>query len=137
VTADLTPAAGLTGGERRRDEALVLLRDRRAALARRLQRALLGLLLTAGPSTSGPLRAVLPLPSGTDPRVVGAAVRGLATARLIGRAGLACFTRPEAHGRDLPLWAIADCAAVLTWLADHPELPEPDQGEPVQRTLWT
>jgi hypothetical protein len=136
VTPPLSPAAGGNEGERRRDEALTLLRDRRAALVRRLQRAYIDLLLMDGPITSDPLRAAVPLPSGTDPRVVGAAVRALATAGLIHRAGLARSTRPEAHGRDLPLWQIADPAAAAGWLADHPEPPEPDQGEPRQLILW-
>ena len=45
-------------------------------------------LLTAGPSTIDPIRAAVPLPPGIDPRLVGAAVRALATARVIRRAGV-------------------------------------------------
>jgi hypothetical protein len=129
-------SAGLSEGERRRDAALDLLQQHRACLVRRVQRAFLALLLDGAPSTSDPVRAQVRLPPGSDPRCVGAAVRGLAALRLIRRAGLARSTRPEAHGRDLPLWALADRAAALAWLADHPELPEPDQGEPRQRTMW-
>jgi hypothetical protein len=136
TTTTLRPAAGLTAGERRRDEALALLRDHRASLVRRVQRAYVLHLLSSGPSTIDAARAAVPIPPGLDPRLVGAAVRGLAELRLIRRAGLSRSTRPQAHGRDLPLWQIADPAAAAGWLADHPELPEPDQGEPRQLILW-
>jgi hypothetical protein len=128
-----TPATGHAEGERLRDDALRLLRDRRAVLVRRVQRAYLRLLLDRGPSTTDPVRAAVPIPAGTDPRVVGAAVRQLAELELILRAGMSRSVRPEAHRRDLPVWAVADRAAALGWLAAHPELPDP---EPVQRTLW-
>lgn len=129
----LPTLAGCTEGDRRRDTALTLLRDRRAALVRRVQRAYLALLLDSGPSTTDPVRAAVPIPSGIDPRLVGAGVRGLGELRLIHRVGLSRSTRPEAHGRDLPVWAIADRAAALAWLDTHPDLPdlapEPRQGE--------
>jgi hypothetical protein len=126
----------LAEGERRRDAALALLALHRDPTVRRLQRAYLLHLLTAGPSTIDPIRAAVPIPGETDPRCVGAAVRGLATLRLIRRAGLTCPARHAAHGRDLPVWEIADRAAALVWLADHPGPPEPGQGEPPQREFW-
>jgi hypothetical protein len=69
---------------------------------------------------------------------VGAAVRQLAELRLIGRAGLSRSVRPQAHGRDLPLWTISDRAAALAWLATHPDLADPgqSQGDGWQLTLW-
>src|SRR5919204_3065290 len=103
----LMPAAA---GEDRRDAALRLLRDHRAVLVRRVQRAYLALLLDHGPSTIDPVRAAVLIPEGTDPRLVGAAVRQLGELRLIHRAGLSRSVRPEAHGRDLPLWAVSDRA---------------------------
>jgi hypothetical protein len=132
------PAAGLAEGERRRDAALQLLRDRRAVLVRRVQRALLSHLLAYGPSTTDPVRDLVPIPGGTDPRLVGAAVRALAGLGLIRRDGLSPSTRPEAHGRHLPLWAVSDRDPALSWLADHPELPLPEAaaGDLVQPTLW-
>jgi hypothetical protein len=118
---------------RRRDAALNRLSACRAVLVRRVQRAFLGL-LDGGPSTTDPVRAAVPIPEGIDPRLVGAAVRQLAELGLIYRAGLARSVRPEAHGRDLPLWAIADRAGAFAWLRGNPELPEPDgpqaRGEP-------
>jgi hypothetical protein len=57
---------------------------------------------------------------------MGAAVRELANLGLIHRAGLSRSVRPEAHGRDLPVWAIADRAAALNWLSSHPELSPVD-----------
>ncbi len=131
-----SPAAGRHEGERRRDRALTGLELHRAALVRRLQRAYLDLLLSCGPSTSDSLRALVPLPAGTEPRIVGAAVRGLATAGLIRRAGLSRSTRPQAHGRDLAVWECADRDGAAAWLADHPDLPEWEEGEPAQRSFW-
>jgi hypothetical protein len=132
MSPTLTPPAA---GEDLRDAALRLLRDRRAALVRSVQRAFLDLLLDRGPSTCDPVRAAVPIPKGTDPRLVGAAVRRLAELGLIYRAGLSRTVRPVAHGRDLPLWALADRDAALAWLTDHPELPDLDcDGR--QRTLW-
>jgi hypothetical protein len=107
TTSTPTPTAGRAEGDRRRDTAHALLLLHRACLVRRVQRAYLDLLLTA--------------------------VRTLAELRLIRRAGLTRSTRPEAHGRDLPLWEIADRSAVLAWLAANPDLPDPN---PTQRTLF-
>jgi hypothetical protein len=105
---------------------------------RRVQRAYLALLLAGGPSTTDPVRALVPIPDGTDPRLVGAAVRALAELRLIHRVGLSRSMRPEAHGRDLPLWAVSDRAAALAWLAAHPDLPDPAPSpEGGQLTLWS
>ncbi len=133
TTSTPTPAAGWLEGERRRGAALDLLRDRRAVLVRRVQRSYLTLLLDRGPSTTDLVRAAVPLLDGIDPRLVGAAVRQLAELALIHRAGLSRSVRPEAHRRDLPLWAVSDRAAALAWLATHPEMPD---AEPEQRALW-
>jgi hypothetical protein len=132
----LTPS---TAGEDLRDAALLLLRDRRGSLVRLVQRAYLALLLDRGPSTCDPVRDLVPIPPGTDPRLVGAAVRQLAERDLIYRVGLSRSTRPQAHARDLPIWGIADPDAARAWLAAHPELPgpgDPDDPPTVQPTLY-
>jgi hypothetical protein len=129
-------AAGVAEGESRRDAALQLLPARRAVLVRRVQRAYLAQLLDRGPSTIDAVRAAVPIPAGTDPRLVGAAVRGLAELGLIERAGLSRSARPEAHGRDLPLWGVTARGAALAWLGAHPALPDPGAGSPAQRNLW-
>jgi hypothetical protein len=132
-----TSSAGLAEGERRRDEALTLLQLHRAVLVRRVQRVYLDLLLTRGPSTSDPVRALVPIPPGIDPRLVGAAVRQLAELGLIRRAGLVRSTRPEAHSRDLAVWELADRDAATAWLAAHADIPDPEPlAAPVQRDLW-
>lgn len=120
MTAIRSPAIGpVEEGERRRHAALHLLRDHRAAP---VQRAYLTLLLDRGPSTTDPVRARVP--AGTAPRLVGAAVRALSGLNLIHRAGLSRPTRPEAHRRDLPVWAVSDRTAAPAWLRDHPELTD-------------
>jgi hypothetical protein len=84
------------------------------------------------------VRDLVPIPQGIDPRLVGAAVRALAELGLIRRAGLTRSTRPEAHGRDLPVWEIADRDAAAAWLSAHPELPTPAPTEDEERqlTFW-
>jgi hypothetical protein len=39
--------------------------------------------------------------------------------------------------RAAALALLRDHRAVVTWLVDHPELPEVDQGEPKQRSFWS
>lgn len=119
-------------GEALRNCALSLLRAHRAALVRRIQRAFLRCLLDNGPDTSDPVRDVVPIPTGTDPRVVGAAVRALsADFKLITSTGRAKTRRPEAHARKLDVWTIYDRPAAECWLTDHPELSDPEPGPAV------
>ena len=113
-------------GEALRDCALSLLRTHRAALVRRVQRAFLRCLLDNGPNTSDPVRGSVPIPTGTDPRVMGAAVRALAADfLLIVSTGSAKSRRPEAHARKLDVWSICDRSAAVAWLIANPELPDP------------
>lgn len=114
-------------GEARRDAALSKLRAFRPVLVRRIQRAYLQFLLQHGPHTSDAARSLVPIPVGIDPRVVGAAVRGLAEVHLIVPTGERRKShRPEAHARTLEVWTVRDQAAALAWLESHPELPEPE-----------
>jgi hypothetical protein len=132
----LTPADGQAEGERRRDAALALLADRRAAVIRRGQRALLAALLERGTATADDVRDAVPLPEGIGPRCYGAVPLPLADAGLIRHAGYTATRRPEGRARPIAVWRLADRAAALTWLDAHPELPDPDDDEPQQRNLW-
>ena len=130
-------AANSPDGESRRDEALARLRAFRPVLIRRIQRAFISHLLRHGPDTSDAVRAVVPIPSGIDPRVTGAAVRALsADCGLIVATDRRKSTRPEAHARSLDLWALKDRSAVEAWLQSHPELSDqaldhtPDPSDP-------
>jgi len=120
-------------GEALRDCALNRLRATRAALVRRIQRAFLRHLLDNGANTSDPVRELVPVPPGTDPRVVGAAVRTLsADLKLIRSAGREPSRRPQAHARTLDVWAVIDPPATEAWLLSHPEIPstEPAADDP-------
>ena len=117
-------------GEALRDAALCLLRVHRAALVRRIQRAYIGRLIDHGPDTSDAVRALVPIPAGIDPRVVGAAVRALsADGGLIYSTGRRRSRRPLAHARNLDVWAVRDRAAAQRWLIEHPE-PGPVVEDP-------
>ena len=122
-----TPAAGLADGERRRDAALELLADRRAAVVRAGQRALLLHLFDAGTATADDVRAAVELPQGIGPRCYGAVPMALVDAGIIRAAGYTPTRRPEGHARPITLWELADRGAALAWLADHAELPAVEQ----------
>jgi hypothetical protein len=48
------------------------------------------------------------------------------------RVDYAVSTRPEAHARPVAVWALADRAAAVRWLAEHPlpTLPPPPADQP-------
>jgi len=111
------PRNGTAEGGARRDAALALLRGRRSVLIRQLQTAALRIALESGELTADDVRAVVPIPPGISPKVVGAAFRELAVAGLLRRAGYVISTRPVAHARPLTLWRLADPAGASAWLA--------------------
>jgi hypothetical protein len=123
-------------GERRKCAALDLLAARRAVYVRRGRRALLTRLLCAGTATADDVRDAAQLPPGIRPVALGAVPGPLALAGIIHAAGYATTRRAEAHARPVTVWALADRAAALAWLAAPPELPEPEPAPPVQRALW-
>jgi hypothetical protein len=112
---------GPRAGEYLRDRALGLYRTWRPHLIRRLQRAFLQHILDHGSATSDSIRALIPIPTGTDPRIVGSVVRGLAEHRLIHSIGRRKSRRPEAHARKVDLWAVIDSAKAMAWLMTHPD----------------
>ena len=120
---DLPASNGEAEGERRRDEALALHRARSAALIRNLQAAALRVALERGEVCADDVRALVPIPAGISPKVVGAAFRELADAGILSNTGTyrrSC--RPAAHARPNPVWALADAAGASAWLAAHSPL---------------
>ncbi len=113
-------------GAELRDLGVARIRSRRPGLVRKLSRAFLAHLLTHGPSTSDPLRTMVPIPPEVDPRVVGATVLGLAQVGLIVPVGRRRSNRPAARHRWLELWALADARAAAAWLSANPELGPDD-----------
>ena len=92
-------------------------------------------LLDAGTATADDVRAAVELPDGIDPRCLGAVPGPLADAGIIRRADYRPSSRPERHASIIAIWALADRAAALAWLAVHPELPDPSEGEGDGRQL--
>ena len=118
---DLPASNGGTEGERLRDEALDELCIRRPAVVRDLTRAAIQLALDHGTLTADDVRAVVPIPLGIRPCVVGAAIRA-AGGILTKTSEYVHSRRPIAHARDIPVWRLADAAGAAAWLTDHPAL---------------
>ncbi len=135
-----THNCGRVEGERRRDNALDLLSERREAVIRQAQRALLRLLLDRGTATADDVRSLVELPPGVNPKVFGAAPGALARLYIIEAAGFTPSCRPVAHARPVRVWQLIDRSAAEDWLRAHPPLPTPDDTAPaagVQMDLFT
>jgi hypothetical protein len=113
---------GTADGEALKADALARLADRREAVVRRAQRALLTVLLETESATMDTARDLVELPAGVGPKCFGAVPTALARARIIYRDGYAPTCRPAAHARPLSVWRLADRERALLWLADHPDL---------------
>jgi hypothetical protein len=128
-----------TEGEAIKAQKLAALEARREVYVLRGRRALLRAMLDGdGTATADDVRATVDLPAGMDPRCLGTVPGRLGYDRIIRPAGRIRTRRPEAHARWIDRWALADQAAALRWLADHPDLPDPgaDQGDGLQRVLF-
>jgi hypothetical protein len=123
------PDNGGGAGEARRDAALAILRVHRPVVFRDLTRAAVRIALDRGELTADVLRAVVPIPPGIRPVVVGAAIRDLALAGIIRRIGYRPSARPEAHARPLAVWHLTTIAAAHAWLAAHPPLSRDEGGD--------
>ena len=124
---------GTDEGERRRDAALDLLRERRAALVRRGARLLAGRLLETGTATLDDIAAELETPPDVDRRLLGAIPATLAKAGVAALAGYVRSTRPERHASVLAVWQLTDRDAALAWLDAHPDLPDVDADQDADR----
>jgi len=103
-------------GKARRDAALNLLRVRRAALIRECTAAALRIALEAGEVCADDVRAVVTIPPGVSPKLMGPVFRDLADARILRRDGYRLSKRPVAHARPLSFWRLADAAAATARL---------------------
>jgi len=114
--------AGLSDGERRRDEAFLTLIARREIYILRGRRALLEALLAGnGIATIDDVRARVELPPDIDPVLFGAVPGYLARAGIIAAEGFARVTRREAHARPVQRWRLVDRQAAVAWLATNTE----------------
>jgi hypothetical protein len=130
---------GVIEGERRKQDAFATLTANREAVIRRAQRALLTVLLETGSATADNVREQVELPAGINAKCFGAVPSPLARAGIIRADGFAKTCRPIGHARPVTVWALADRAAAERWLRNHPDMPDPDEGEGVavsQRVLF-
>lgn len=114
-------------GQCRSADALAVLAERRAVYVRRGQRALLKLLLATGKASADDVQDAVTLPSGIDPTCLRAVPAALTRAGIITEAGFLLTCRTTAIARRVTTWALVDRAAVVRWLADHPDLPDPGE----------
>jgi len=119
---------GRLAGEKLRDEAFQQIEEARALDVLRIRHAFLEMLLHVGESTSDPIANALPLR--LRMRTLGAAIGGLSSMKLIEKTGYTQSTRPERHGGDTKIWALADCEAAEQWLRDNPLPADPKPIEP-------
>jgi len=114
-------------GEQLKTEALDRLEAHRESLVFRGRRALLTAMLTGdGTATADDVRAAVDLPANTNPNTFGAVPGPLAKAGIIRMVSLRLSARPKRHAGLNRVWELADRAAALRWLANHPELPTPE-----------
>jgi hypothetical protein len=113
-------------GERRKQDVLQTLAAHREAYVNRGRRVLLERLLSHGLATADDVRRAVELPGKIDPRCLGSVPGPLARAGIIRCTGSTKTKRAKAHARKIEVWALADRAAALAWLAAHPD--QPDQG---------
>jgi hypothetical protein len=109
-------------GDRLRDAAFALFERHRPALVRHLKRRFVLHLIEHGPNSTDPLRDLVPLPSGVDPRIIGYIARSLACDDSVTeRVGSTRTGRKIAHARHLDIWAVPDAAKARNWLDRHPD----------------
>jgi len=115
-----------------KDAALATLDACRREYTQRGRRALLKALLTTGAATADDVRDLVELPTGINPKLFGAVPGPLAKAGIIRQSGFAKTNRPEAHGRPVIVWALANRVAAERWLSENP-----DKGTPHDRCRQT
>lgn len=118
-----------TEAEARKLAAHALLEARRETYVLRGRRALLLRLLDTANATADDVRDAVGLPPEINPVCLGVVPGPLARRGIIERAGFVDSRRPDAHGRPVSVWRLADRAAALGWLAAHPDRPDPTPAE--------
>jgi hypothetical protein len=116
-------------GEARKLDAHALLEARREVYVLRGRRALLARLLDAPEATADDVRDAVEMPDEINPVCLGVVPGLLARAGIIERVGFTESRRPDAHARPVSVWRLVDRAAALSWLAAHPDRPDPTPGE--------
>lgn len=99
------------------------------------RRALIELLRSRDSATIDDLRPKITIPASVSCKAIGAIPTALAKAGVIRRAGFTESIRPEAHGRMLSAWTLADSAKASAWMAANPA-PVPVVPPRVQRQLF-
>jgi hypothetical protein len=124
------PQTGQAEGERRRDEMTGIVRHRRPFLVRAVQRALVSRLMEYQEATTDDIRTCVDPPAAAGTSFWGAGANGLAQAKIIRRVEFRVSSRPERHGCFIGVWTLAvDHEKARQWLAAHPALPDPDEGD--------
>lgn len=116
---DVPDCNGLDEGKRRRDVTLLRLHERCTPIIRLLQIAAIHVALDTGTVCADDVRALVAIPPGTSPKVVGAAFRELVADGLLSYIGSRPSKRPITHARTIKVWRLADFAAASAFLTAH------------------
>ncbi len=100
----------------------------RAGIIRAAQRALIDAILVNGEASADDIRAVVVIPDGVNPSIVGTAIRLLAQDGIIVPVSTKTAQRPIAHAHLFRVWRLADRDQGNVWLASNPTPIVPDSA---------
>ncbi len=109
---------GGADGEARRDAALDLLLVHRGPLIRQIQAAAVRTAIEQWEVCADDVRALVPIPDGVNPKVVGAVFASLGRSQILQCIGFKKSTRPEAHARPIGKWRLANRSAAIKFLVE-------------------
>ncbi len=98
----------------------------RAGVIRAAQRALIDAIIRNGEASADDIRAVVVIPDGIHPAVIGTAVYLLARDGIIVPVNTVTAQRPIAHAHLMRVWRLADPDQGNVWLASNPTPIAPD-----------
>jgi hypothetical protein len=128
VSTHQDSSAKQTEGEAHKLEKTAHVRRHKLVATRRVQRGFVTRLMSTGQATTDDIRGSVNLPDACGTAVWGAAIQGLAKARLIRHRNYVTSSRPERHGCPIGSWELnVEHAEAEQWLRLHPDFPDPDE----------
>ena len=104
------------------------IQNTRSSVIGAAQRALIQAIFLNGEACADDIRAVVEIPDGIHPSVIGSAVQGLAREGLIVAVKTQTAARPVAHSHLFRVWRLADQDRATAWLASRKTETKTDVG---------